>query len=102
MRRKRINEGDGSRFYAPDSGTNRGHFAVYKGRIMRDIEDLLSMWVIYFDPSDYPEKWVVRRWDVGPGVVRARPKADICDSLEAARAFVPPGLSRIPADERDE
>jgi hypothetical protein len=60
------------------------------------------MWVIYFDPTDYPEKWVVRRWDVGPGVARPQPQVAICDSLAAARGIVPFGLTRLDRAAADE
>jgi hypothetical protein len=69
---------------------------------MSDSGDILSMWVIYFDPTDYPQKWVVRRWDVGHGIVRAQPKAAICDSLRKARTFIPFGLVRLDRMEADE
>ena len=27
-------------------------------------EPILSNWVIYDHPSDFPDKWVLRRWDI--------------------------------------
>ena len=63
---------------------------------------LLPMWVIYYNPEDYPGKYVVRRWVIGPGKMTADPVPFVCDSLAEARAAVPLGafwLDRAPVDE---
>jgi hypothetical protein len=62
----------------------------------------LEMWVIYYDPKDYPGKWVVRLWQIGVEGVTALPEPFVCDSLAEAREAVPPGcswLDRAPIDE---
>jgi hypothetical protein len=64
--------------------------------------EILPMWVIYFDPKDYPGKWVVRRWDIGPARLTAAPEAFVCDSLVEARSAVPPGTTRLNRAEKDE
>ena len=65
--------------------------------------DLLTIWVIYRHPSDYPGKWVLRGQDaMRDGTVRPHGKLVVADSLEAARAWLPPGLDlmqRHPADD---
>lgn len=59
---------------------------------MNDAEDLLTLWVIYWSPRDYPGKWVVRGQDARcDGSVRPHPDAHVVDSLKAARALVPWG-----------
>lgn len=52
--------------------------------------DVLSMWVIYWNPTDYPGKFVAREWQVHPGKLDPvpMPNAIIVDSLEAARTAV--------------
>ena len=64
----------------------------------------LPMYVVYENPSDYPGKFVVRRW---PNTLVSPPIPDpvpliVCDSLEVARAVVPPYavcLQRSPDDD---
>lgn len=51
--------------------------------------------VIYEYPADYPEHFVVRRWEITPG--SALPgDGSLHDTLEEARTMVPPGLVCLP------
>lgn len=61
----------------------------------------LRMFVIYDHPLDHPTKFVVREWMVG---IKATPngEANLADTLEEARAFVPPGLVNIGRNPSDE
>lgn len=63
----------------------------------------MRLWVIYYNPSDYPKKYVVRSFTVDPGVVAAdlQPRA-VCDSIQEARTKVPPNLCCIGRDADDE
>lgn len=65
--------------------------------------DALPMWVVYANPSDFPGKFVVRRQLVYAGqVVPDHKPRFVGDSLEEARASIPPGLyrqNRHPEDE---
>jgi hypothetical protein len=54
--------------------------------------DLLTIWVIYRSPSDYPGKWVLRGHDIGPGSVTSHAKKIVADTLQELRAHLPPGL----------
>ena len=61
----------------------------------------IEMFVVYERPHDFPENFVVRRWEVD---TNERPTDDVTvvDSLAAARAAVPPDcvrLERHPSDE---
>jgi len=47
----------------------------------------ISLWVIYFNPSDFPGRFVVREWLVIDGAIYANPQSFNCDDLENARAF---------------
>jgi hypothetical protein len=59
-------------------------------------DDLLTIWVIYHSPSDFPGKWVLRGQDALPGrVVRPHANGFICETLEQARKHVPPGLAML-------
>ena len=61
----------------------------------------LEMWTIYEHPLDYPDGFVVRRFTLdGLGAIPG--EASYVDSLEAARAVVPPGLALIPRSVYDE
>lgn len=53
----------------------------------------LAIYVVYCSPSDYPGKYVVRRW-VGE---RADPRPlAVTDDLDAAREALPDGLICLP------
>ena len=60
---------------------------------------MITIWTIYQSPSDYPDRWVLRAFDVPGG---PRQECVVCDTLDQVRACVPPGLfrlSRMPNDE---
>lgn len=61
----------------------------------------LDMWVVYDHPSDYPDKWVVRKWsvtsqEVPTGVVF------VGDSFEEVSNILPAGLVWMPRGEGDD
>lgn len=68
---------------------------------------VLTLWTIYRNPSDFPGKWVLRGHDIGgpadsePASI-AHPDCVVADTLEQARAAVPPGLACIPRSESDD
>lgn len=66
-------------------------------------EPLISMWVIYDHPRDYPDAFVVRRHDVYRGST-SQPTGEyyLAASLEEARQYVPPGLFYQPRYEQDD
>lgn len=61
--------------------------------------DYLEMWVIYERPDDYPRGYVLRRHRAMLGTHSGRTWTDPIgfsyDTLEAARAGLPPGLHNI-------
>ena len=65
--------------------------------------DTIEQWAIYFNPTDAPGKYVVRRWVIGRGTLTPDANAQYADRLEDARGHVPSGrvcLPRLPDDER--
>lgn len=52
---------------------------------------VLDTWTIYYNPTDYPEKYVLRRRFVKDGTPTADENCTVCDCLEEARCHVPPG-----------
>jgi hypothetical protein len=58
----------------------------------------VNLYVIYDHPTDYPDKWVVRRWelDVPKEVVGT------ADSLEEARALIPEGCTNLSRSTSDD
>jgi len=66
-------------------------------------QGVLFQWTIYEDPSDFPGKWVVRRFSIRRGSAEADPEPMVVtDSLEAARNVIPKGaycLGRHPEDD---
>ena len=58
--------------------------------------DWLNCYVLYRDPSDYPERWVLRRQRIGSGVVRIDDEPlYVGSSAVEARKLLPAGLSRV-------
>jgi hypothetical protein len=58
-------------------------------------DDRLTIWAIYKHPSDYPDKWVLRGHDIGPGTVDPRPDCVVANTYKGVVAHVPPGLTRL-------
>lgn len=56
----------------------------------------ITMWTVYDRPRDYPDHVVVRRWKIRDGVPSPTDEHFTFDSLEEARASIPPGLAVIP------
>ena len=67
--------------------------------------DVLQTWTIFRHPRDYPNSYVVRRFDIVPGsrepVPSMYPHA-IGPTLEAVRQTIPPGLMRFDRHPMDE
>jgi hypothetical protein len=70
-------------------------------RIMTMIEPL-AMFVVYRHPKDYPDKFVVRRWDIFHGKAIPTQWVRTAESLEQIREEIPPGLARILRDPTDD
>jgi hypothetical protein len=60
------------------------------------------MYTIYDHPRDYPEKFVVRRCVVMATGEIEHLDGYACDTLEQARALVPPGLFCQPRQTEDD
>lgn len=66
---------------------------------------VLSMYTIYFNPRDYPGRFVMREWFIVKGSREPMPAplpSAVCDTLEEARRALPPGvvwMGRNPEDE---
>lgn len=63
----------------------------------------LPVYTVYYDPSDYPGQYVVRRFRVTAGA--PRPDAEplyVGDSLLRARSLIPLGLICFTADDGDD
>jgi hypothetical protein len=69
---------------------------------MSTARQVLHQWVVYENPRDYPGKFVVRRWLIGPGTITPVAAVEVTDTLDEARAAVPDGLfctPRMPDDD---
>lgn len=66
--------------------------------------DALVIWTIYASPSDYPSvPFVVRGHHVSAEGVKADTGAlGFADTLEQARAYLPPGLACVGRDPSDD
>lgn len=67
------------------------------------VSSIIQLYAITHKTSDYGDKFVVRIFDIGPGLYapRREPFA-LEDTLEAARAKLPKGLQRLPRDQNDD
>lgn len=59
------------------------------------------MWVICFNPSDYPGKYTVRVHCMVDGETRIDPSVQVAKTIEAARNLIPGGLVCMPRDPSD-
>lgn len=74
-----------------------GCLSVEELKMMR----VLEMWVISERPSDFPTKFVARKFEV-TNVPKPTDETKVADTLEEVRGMLPPGLfclARDPADE---
>jgi hypothetical protein len=64
----------------------------------------LKMYVLYFNPADYPDKWVLRRFTVRhEGPLADQVPLSVEDSKEKALIYLPTHeLYRLPRDPGDE
>ena len=62
----------------------------------------MNQYVIYNKPSDHPNKFVVRLWIIGAGIVQAGPMICAEDTIEEARSKMPDGLVQLPVFENDD
>ena len=63
----------------------------------------LEIFTIYYNPTDFPKKYVVRRFKVdckGRPVPDAEPLS-VCDTLHEARTAIPDDLYCMPRQEHD-
>lgn len=67
------------------------------------METVLPVYTVYYDPLDYPGRYVVRRWNVTAGAPRPeKTPLYVGDSLERARSLIPLGLICFTADDGDD
>jgi len=55
----------------------------------------MTMWIVYRNPSDYPNKWVVRTHYVIGGQTKPSNQLFVGDILDDVRAAIPPGRVRL-------
>lgn len=58
---------------------------------------MVSLWVIYDHPEDYPDNFVVREQKVSGNQISYSTPV-IVASVDEARSAIPPGLFRLPRD----
>jgi len=65
----------------------------------------METFTIYFNPTDYPFKWVVRRFTIDKSNIDPIPDTEpliVCDLFEDARSVIPNGLICFNRNENDE
>lgn len=58
--------------------------------------DPLYTYTIYNRPADHPDKVVLRRFRITSASITPADECHVVDTLEEARAKLPPGLTRLP------
>ncbi len=65
--------------------------------------EAMSIWTITASPSDHAGKHVIRRHEIGAdGQPGPTDEHHVCDTLDQARGFVPPGLVCFERDPSDD
>ena len=62
----------------------------------------MNLYTVYKDPSDYPGKFVIRRFVISGGNVEPANLICVEDDLETALTRLPPGLVKIDRFENDD
>ena len=62
---------------------------------------IMEHWVIYRNPTDYPGNYVVRKWYIRTDGVRPDDKITVTDTIEQARAAIPPYLYCLKRSDED-
>jgi hypothetical protein len=65
-------------------------------------KQVLDLWTVYFNPRDYPGKYVARRFVVGAKGARATNDVFVEDSLIEIHALLPYGLLQCGRHETDD
>lgn len=63
---------------------------------------VMQNWVIYFNPSDFPNKYVVRLWYATRYGLEKDNSVKLADTITEARSFVPENLYCLPRFENDD
>ena len=64
--------------------------------------ELLGMWAVTRNPSDFPGKFVARKWLIGSGTMAVTADHHVADTLDDVRELLPPGLCMIPRNPNDD
>jgi len=61
----------------------------------------LEIWTIYDRPADYPDKFVIRKFDIVGQMIMPTEEINLADTVDEAREFIPEGLGLIPRSPED-
>jgi hypothetical protein len=66
-------------------------------------DNILTVWVIYRHPKDFPKSWVLRGQDAcADGGIKPHAACHVASSLDNARSGLPPGLVNIGRQPEDD
>lgn len=65
--------------------------------IIELVDPVVTLWIIYDHPTDFPDHFVVRPWSMHCGITTLAPGLSCWQacSLDEARHLIPPGYSNI-------
>ena len=67
-----------------------------------DVKSVLDIYVVYEHPTDYPDKFVLRKWAITPNEIHPEKTVIVEDTLEALHKHVPHNMARIERNILDE
>lgn len=67
-----------------------------------DVKSVLDIYVVYENPTDCPNKFVLRKWAITPNEVHPEETVVVEDTLEALRKHIPGNMARIERNILDE
>jgi len=79
-----------------------GDEAMESGPQPEDLKTALKQYAIYEHPRDYPDGYVVRDWLVTRGGDVLPGDSQRAESLDAARALLPPGATKVSGPDLDD
>lgn len=69
---------------------------------MTEKTSLMTQWVIYYNTSDYPGKYVVRKCHIFADGLNLHGEGIVTNTLDEARSVIPLGLHRIQRYDEDD
>jgi hypothetical protein len=74
------------------------HFSYMKEQYINE----LLLYVIYYNPLDFKDKYVARLWRIKKGIIQPTSYCTVKETLDECRETLPYGLNKIPRHIKDD